>query len=849
MSTNLSDDTLLHILYASPNATAIYATPDIIIQMANEAMLVIWGKDKSVIGMPFAEALPEVAEQPFLELLKEVWNSGITYQAKATGATLNLNNQPATHYFDFEYKAIKNNEGQVYGILHTANDVTERVLQTKALILLQSKQHDLDKELAAAIEAYNRLELINKNYLAGNQPLRHAILKVPVALGILSGPQLTIESANEDLLQVWGRPANVIGKPLIEALPELEDQPFPAILQQVLATGQPYYGNEEKALLEYECQLQERYFNYIYQPLKDDAGKVTSIMIVSNDVTEQVVFNTNIQQLNEKLSAANEELNTANKQLTESNENFKDAHAHLQLLYHKLEESDSWFRIVIEQAPVAIAIFRGAEMTINAANPLMQDLLAKDETIIGKPLLTAIPELAGQPPYELLNHVFTTGQPQFGYEQPVMLHRNGTMETGYFNFSYVPLIENGAVAGVVDIAIELTGQVKAHQAVQRLNGTLTATNEELLAANGRLASVQHNLNKLVFQLAESEFKLRQAIASGNMGTWSVDAVTQHITMSPRSRRLFGFSTRENIVVDDIIAVIEPEYQTVLTKTLMNAIQHLSELDTTYPIKQKVTHERRWVRATGKAYTNEDGQKTSYSGMLMDVTEQKEDEQRKSDFINMVSHELKTPLTSTKAYIQLLFNKAQKNGDILTGNILGKVDKQMNKMTTMINGFLNVSRLESGKIYIHNERCNMAEIIKEAEEEAVPVNTLHTLVFDLVEPIFVAADKDKIGHVIHNFISNAVKYSKPGTTIHIACVLVEGNVQVSVKDNGMGVAPEDATKLFERYYRVEGSEMKAITGFGIGLYLCKEIIDRHSGQIGVISELGKGSTFWFTLPLA
>jgi signal transduction histidine kinase len=121
------------------------------------------------------------------------------------------------------------------------------------------------------------------------------------------------------------------------------------------------------------------------------------------------------------------------------------------------------------------------------------------------------------------------------------------------------------------------------------------------------------------------------------------------------------------------------------------------------------------------------------------------------------------------------------------------------------------------------------------------------IFHPVEPTLVNADHDKIGQVINNFISNAVKYSKADTTIQVSCIQVNGFTQVSVTDEGMGINKDDISKLFERYFRVDNNNK--ISGFGIGLYLSAEIIERHQGKIWAESEPGKGSIFYFTLPLA
>jgi two-component system sensor histidine kinase VicK len=142
--------------------------------------------------------------------------------------------------------------------------------------------------------------------------------------------------------------------------------------------------------------------------------------------------------------------------------------------------------------------------------------------------------------------------------------------------------------------------------------------------------------------------------------------------------------------------------------------------------------------------------------------------------------------------------------------------------------------------------DMAGLIHEMEQETRTLYSGHQFVFHPVEPTMVVADHDKIGQVINNLISNAVKYSKLATTIQIACIQKDGFAEVSVRDEGMGIDPAEIPKLFERYYRVESNNH--ISGFGIGLYLSAEIVEMHDGKIWVESEPGKGSTFYFSLPL-
>jgi two-component system sensor histidine kinase VicK len=188
---------------------------------------------------------------------------------------------------------------------------------------------------------------------------------------------------------------------------------------------------------------------------------------------------------------------------------------------------------------------------------------------------------------------------------------------------------------------------------------------------------------------------------------------------------------------------------------------------------------------------------------VDITEQKQNEQRKNDFISMVSHELKTPLTSTIGYLQVSQKKVAVNGDQVTGGMLERASKQLKKMTNLVNGFLNVARLEAGQIHIDKKRFDLAVVVKEVEEGLVSEATSHQIVFAPAEETWVNIDNDKIEQVINNFISNAIKYSPLHTTIQITCLRQGTDVRVAVKDEGMGIRTEDQARLFDRFYRVEG----------------------------------------------
>jgi len=170
------------------------------------------------------------------------------------------------------------------------------------------------------------------------------------------------------------------------------------------------------------------------------------------------------------------------------------------------------------------------------------------------------------------------------------------------------------------------------------------------------------------------------------------------------------------------------------------------------------------------------------------------------------------------------------------------------MGNMINGFLNVSRLETGKLRLESFVFNLNDLIIEMIDDIKPIVHNHPIVFTPCEPVEVKADRDKIGQVITNLLTNANKYSSKDKPIKVECMPADDQIRVNVVDAGIGIKEKYLGLLFDRFYRVETHEIQHISGFGIGLYLSAEIIKLHQGQIWAESTFGEGSTFSFTLPV-
>ena len=220
---------------------------------------------------------------------------------------------------------------------------------------------------------------------------------------------------------------------------------------------------------------------------------------------------------------------------------------------------------------------------------------------------------------------------------------------------------------------------------------------------------------------------------------------------------------------------------------------------------------------------------------------------------MVSHELKTPVTSIKGYVQLLLSlldsgKVDIPASFPVNSSLERIDQQINRLTRLISEMLDLSRIENNKLDLKLEKFSINEMVNQTIQDINFTNRQLDLSVMHDYRCQVIADKDRLGQVLINFVTNAVKYSstKEEVTIRISKGL-PGEVAVSVKDKGIGIAQEDLVKIFQRFYRSAKINQETYSGFGIGLFLAKEIVERHKGRVRVESVLGEGSVFTFSIP--
>lgn len=652
----IKPEELLSILFHSPNATAVYTGADIRIVSANQAMLSFWGKDRSVVGKFFNDAIPELHDQPFLNILKKVWQTGETYFAKNYPATLEIEGTLQTFYFDFEYKAILDTEGQTSYILHTAFEVSERMHARKTIEEKSNAEQKLIDNLSALNEEYMATnedlmakhdELLNvkKELLTANLTLaenekhfRILVEKSPVAMASLKGEDFTIDIANDMTLAIWGKNRSVIGLPLEKALPELDGQGFISILKNVYETGEPFYGQELKAVLSVEGNLTDRYLNFVYQPILNENNRTTSILIVASDVTDQVIARESVTEMNNRL----------------------------------------------------------------------------------------------------------------------------------------------------EIALD----------------------------------------------------------ASSLGSTEVHLPTGMMQSNAQFKRNYGYSPDEDFNYPDLFESMIPEYREGVRALVQEAIKTNGIYKAEYPVKWR-DGSIHWIQAHGRPRYDENGIANRMVGMTADITDKKLVEQRKDDFLSVASHELKTPLTSAKASIQLLNRIKDRPFSSTHLKLIEQSDKSIEKMCGLVDDLLNMSRMSQDQLMLEPTNFNLYDMLSKSCSH-VRLEAQYELILEGDKDLEVFADEHRIEQVVINFVNNAIKYAPDSKQININIESSQDYIKVSVQDFGPGIEKHNIPHLFDRYYRASHLG-QSYSGLGLGLYICSEIIKKHSGEIGADSKMGEGSTFWFKLP--
>ena len=389
--------------------------------------------------------------------------------------------------------------------------------------------------------------------------------------------------------------------------------------------------------------------------------------------------------------------------------------------------------------------------------------------------------------------------------------------------------------------------VKPRGASDLLGNAILRMKDELQHFTNEKLAHSVELEQLLDVIKQSETHFRQIADQSPFMIWQVDDKGEAIYVNKQWLDYTGESF-DNSLGLGWMKMLHPDDQK--ERTFLKAFEQRAPYTSKARFKN-VANEYRWMLIQANpVYEKKIFQ--GYIGSLTDVTDQLAAEvaalelmNKKDEFLSIASHELKTPLTSIKAYMQILHKNINKDYKLLP--FATKTLVHIARLEKLIGDLLDVSRINSGQMDYDFEVFEFADLITQSAENFGDISAKHKIIIKNIVPGKLNADRVRIEQVFNNLLHNAAKYSPDADTIYVNSYRENGSVIVSVQDHGVGVAEKDHDLLFERFYRSEKTYNK-FQGLGLGLFISSEIIKRHNGKIWVESQVGQGSTFYFKLPV-
>ncbi|HEV7333069.1 MAG TPA: PAS domain-containing protein [Flavisolibacter sp.] len=668
-------------------------------------------------------------------------------------------------------------------------------------------------ETTGKLQAARRIQESERN-------LRATILQSPVAMCILRGPSYVVEIANNRMFELWGRGAGeLLSLPIFEGLPEVRNQGLEELLQQVFTTGKSVTASERPVQLPRKSGVETVYINFVYEPFREGDGSVSGIICVASEVTDQV------------------------------------------LARKRVEESEQNFRLLVEQAPVAMNVVRGPKYVMEIINPSMLEILGKKkEDILNKPVFESMPELRSQGFEALLHYVYKTGKRISANEHRIQFVRDGETVTRYLNFVYEPLKDvDGKVNGLMAVSLDVTEQVTARRKIE-----------------------------------ESSEELQLAIEVANLGTFRLDIARNQAAYSPRIMEWFGFS-EQGVSLDVFASYIHPEDRSQLLHALEESYrsEEKSQHDVVYRVVHPESGVMRYLHSFGRTYFMQDGKPYLLVGMIQDVTaqilwqqRQKENEtelQKRvsertielenlnqelkrtnanlEEFAYAASHDMKEPIRKIHLFADRLKQELAEKLTPEQQHLFSRVENAAKRMGLLIEDLLTYSHVSKGVSHreIVDLNTKVQNVLEDLEVEIdekkaeITIGALPTIY----------GHKRQLQQLFQNLIGNALKYSKPDVLpqITITAKLVYGSDTslhmtadaarqqyhlLEVKDNGIGFEQVDAERIFNVFTRLHGNaEYK---GTGVGLSIAKKVMENHQGFIWAESQPGVGTSFKMLFPV-
>jgi PAS domain S-box-containing protein len=830
------------VLAQAPVAIGIFQGDDQVVRQANDRLCAMWGYPPAqVLGRPLLEGVPELRGQGFTELMMEVARTGVPFNGQEAPAQLmQQDGRTATHYFNFVYQPLYDARGNLLGVLDIAIDVTEQVLARHQVQSLNDELEAANAELAAS----------NEEFLTNNVALVHAQLQlqqlnlelevrvaertqaaqqaqaeaeqrrrqwerlfeqVPAAICILAGPELVYELVNPGYQQLFpGR--RLLGRPLLEALPELTGQPVWHSLRQVYETGHTHEEREMRIpVARHEGgPLEDFYLHYIQQARYDEQGRIDGVVVFTLDITDQA------RTRREAAALQAEVLATARRQV---------------------QEREAFYQ-VFEQTPAAVAFLRGPEHRLAYFNPAYQRLFP-GRIMQGRTVAETQPEAEDLGFIVLLDRVYQTGETFVGNELAINVEASAGQpaRTLYFNFTYQPYQENGHTVGLSVFAYDVTEQVLGRQQRAVVQAQLQAVFEQAPVAIGILQG--------------AEYVVRVANAS-ICALWGLNPA------QVLGRPLFE---------------VLPAAARQGVRELLDGVRHTGTPFVAHELPimldRRGRPEKVYFNFVYQPIRRAGGSESAVAVVATDVTQQVAARQQVAlaneelqaanqqltrtnadldNFIYTASHDLKAPITNIEGLLVALQEQLPPavQHDELVCPLLGMMQDAIERFQKTIGHLTDISKLQQAHAQ-PPEAVSLAALVEDIRLDLAPALAAAgtRLEVDVARCPPLSFAPKNLRSILYNLLSNAVKYADPArpAVVQLRCTRVAGAVLLEVQDNGLGLTEAQQAQLFIMFQRLHSH----VEGSGVGLYMVKKIVENAGGTISVRSQLGEGSTFTVRLP--
>ena len=688
------------------------------------------------------------------------------------------------------------------------------------------------------------------------QRLHAALMQMPASANLLSGPDHVFSLVNPGYAQLF--PGRVLlGRSFRDALPELAGQGFFELLNRVYQTGEPAYLPEAEAWADFSGtgQLEQRYYNTSFQPVRNAAGQVTEIFNFAADVTAQVRTRQQIEQLNQELEV----------RVTARAAETKAALFEAERQRAQAQQQQARLGQMLGQMPAAIATLSGPTHRFSYFNAAYHAISA-DRAVLGQTVAEVFPELVEQGVMGLLDHVYTSGEPFFGSEILLMIQdpATGQPEPRYLDFTYQPLLDaQQQTEGLLVFALDVTERVRTRKQADILQAAMRAVTqrqdqerenayqlfEQAPAAVCLLREPDHRVVYLnpayqaLFPGQELRGQTLAQVHSANAALVTlfdgvyrgrdtqfqreVPVLVPQGPGQPSLQRYFDFTYQAYREEGRIVGVSLFGFDVTEQVLARQQVQYLNEELAAINEELHATNEELHDSNTRLLHTNAD----------LDT------------FVYTASHDLKVPMANIEGLLDVLSEYLPPaDQEPLIPQVMTRMRGAIARFQQTVGHLTDVSHLQH-----HTgpppEAVDVARIIEDVRLDLLPLleGTQARLLLDIADcPPVRFAPKD-LRSIAYNLLSNAVKYRAPDRppVVHIRTRCAPHQLVLEVQDNGLGLDAPQQGKLFQMFkrlhYHVEGS--------GVGLYMIKRLITNAGGTISVQSEPGVGSTFTVVLPLA